>query len=247
MTIRPIDIPVPGARKAILYIHGILGTPDHFRDFFPQVSDCSQYSLLLDGHGGNAGDFAKTSMAIWKKQVHDKVVELLGTYESFLIVAHSMGTLFAISEALLFPDRVKGIFLLASPLKLSVKPKLAVNCWKVFRGNISAEDVQALAAQQAYGISRDMHVFRYLGWIPRYLELFREIRRVRGEVQGLRVPVIAFQSEQDEMVSRKAADILKEIPGARVHVLENSTHFYYDPSDLQRMLREFLVFIKDIS
>ena len=59
MIIRPIDIPVPGARTAILYIHGILGTPDHFRDFFPLVSGCSQHSILLDGHGGNAGDFRK--------------------------------------------------------------------------------------------------------------------------------------------------------------------------------------------
>ena len=246
MTIRPIDIPVPGARKAILYIHGILGTPGHFRDFFPLVSGCSQYSILLDGHGGNAGDFAKTRMTIWKKQVHDKVVELLGTYESLLIVAHSMGTLFAISEALLFPDRVKGIFLLASPLKLSVKPRLAMNCWKVFCGHIAADDHHALAAQQAYGITKDYHIYRYLGWIPRYLELFREIRRVRGEVQELRVPVVAFQSEQDEMVSRKAVDILKEVPETQVYLLENSTHFYYDPSDLQWILQAFSKFIKDI-
>lgn len=245
MTIRPFEKPVPESKTAILYIHGILGTPDHFRDFFPLVSDCTQYSILLDGHGGNAGDFAGTRMDIWKKQVHEKVVQLLQTHDRLLIVAHSMGTLFAISEALLFPERVAGLFLLAAPLKLSVKPRLAGNCWKVFRGKIAPDDIQAMAMQQAYGISQDYHIFRYLGWIPRYLELFREIRHVRGTVTRLRVPVIAFQSAQDEMVSLKAASILQEVPGSQVEVLKKSTHFYYDPSDLQRILRKFEDFYKD--
>ena len=64
---------VPGADTAVLFIHGIVGTPNHFTDLISLVElvpeDWSVCNLLLDGHGGNADDFAATSMKKWKNQV----------------------------------------------------------------------------------------------------------------------------------------------------------------------------------
>ena len=237
---------LPHANTAILYIHGILGTPLHFRDFFPLADHCSQYSILLAGHGGEARDFSRASMGIWKQQVHSKILELLDTHRDLLIVAHSMGTLFAISEALAFPDRVKGLFLLAAPLKVAVRPVLAVNCWKVFWGTVSPGDSVALAAQRAYGIRQDFRIWRYLGWAPRYIELFREIRRVRSQLCHLTVPVIAYQSSLDEMVSPKAARLLQAVPSAQVEVLNHATHFYYDPQELTSILNRFSEFVQPV-
>lgn len=61
---------IPGSKMAVLMIHGIAGTPDHFKPFvslFPD--DWSVYNILLDGHGGGVKDFSATSMEKWKKQV----------------------------------------------------------------------------------------------------------------------------------------------------------------------------------
>ena len=62
------------ATTAILYIHGIVGTPNHFNDFMPLIPKTfSVYNLLLDGHGKGVKDFSKTSMETWETQVASAV------------------------------------------------------------------------------------------------------------------------------------------------------------------------------
>ena len=46
---------IPEARAAILFVHGIVGTPNHFAEFVSRVPEkISVYNILLDGHGGGA-------------------------------------------------------------------------------------------------------------------------------------------------------------------------------------------------
>lgn len=236
----------PESDTVILYVHGILGTPTQFRDFFPLAERYSQCSLQLDGHGSDAKAFAKTSMKKWKRQVNGKIEELLQSHRYVILVAHSMGTLFAISASIRYAERVKGIFLVDVPLKIRIRPSLAVNCWKVFWNRIKPDDLHALAAQRSYGIGTDYKVWRYLGWIPRYLELFREIHRVKEQVSDITVPCVAFQSQQDEMVSRTAVTLLQKNPELQVHEMPNSTHFYYAPEDSAQMLQAFSQFLESI-
>ena len=114
---------VPGAKSAVLMIHGILCTPNFFRDFVKEIPEnISVYNILLDGHGGDVSDFTKTSMVKWREQVHGIFDALCQRYESLVIVGHSMGSLFAIEGAVHRPDKVKSIFLVACPLKVFVKP-----------------------------------------------------------------------------------------------------------------------------
>lgn len=68
---------VPGADRAILFIHGILDTPDHFLPFLQLVPpEVSIYNLLLDGHGGDVRHFSRSSMTKWETQVGAAVREL---------------------------------------------------------------------------------------------------------------------------------------------------------------------------
>ena len=64
---------VPNADTAVLMIHGICGTPNHFRDVIPleeRIPDhISVYNLLLDGHGGTVSDFAASSGRKWSEKV----------------------------------------------------------------------------------------------------------------------------------------------------------------------------------
>lgn len=233
----------PDADTAILYVHGILGTPMQFEAFFPLAEGYSQCSLQLDGHGGDAKAFGKSSMEKWKAQVEAKVQALLQTHRYLILVAHSMGTLFAISESIRYSDRVKGIFLVDVPLSIRIRPSLIGNCWKVFRGRIRPEDLRALAAQRAYGIGTDRKIWRYLGWIPRYLELFREIRRVRTQVPRISVPCVAVQSGEDEMVAASASVCLRVNPGISVREMPHSTHFYYTAEDTEQLLQWFTAFL----
>ena len=71
------------------------------------------------------------------------------------------------------------------------------------------------------------------------MELFREIRRIREMLPHITTPCRCFQSREDEMVSLKSAELLKNLKTAQVWVLEKSSHFYYEESDFCFVLEQF--------
>ena len=235
---------VPGADTAVLLIHGIIGTPNHFLPFLPLIPDeYSVHNLLLDGHGGSVKDFSRTSMAKWEAQVSSAVAELTSSHKNVYIVAHSMGTLLAIEQAVT-TSRIKGLFLLAVPIKIRLRWRMIRNALKVYFGKIRKDDILGIATRDSCGIHLNKNLFLYCGWIPRYLELFRKIRKTRTILSDLAVPCFTFQSCRDEMVSNKASDFLKTHSHMDVTNLTNSTHFYYDPAELSFLQTSFTDFLK---
>jgi len=230
---------VPGAQTVILFVHGILGTPNHFNDLVDLVPEgISVCNLLLDGHGKGVREFSKTSMTKWENQVEDAVQELARAHSEICIAAHSMGCLFAIEQAIK-NEKVSKLFLLAAPLKLALKPRMVVNVSKVYFDRIDPNNPVEVAAKQCCGIRQSKNLFAYLGWIPRYLELFAKIRQTGKLLPSLQTPCLAFQSVQDEMVSIRSAAILETNPAVTVNRLEKSSHYYYDPSDYAQILTTF--------
>lgn len=238
---------IPGGDTVVLFIHGIIGSPKYFDFFISELPPkYAVHNILLDGHGKNVQDFANTSMEKWKKQVYNTVQQLAEEYKNIVIVAHSMGTLFAIDMSVKF-SQVKMIFLLNSPLKVYVKASDTIN---VFKGGLkldSPNDMRTKSMKKVCSIALSNEVWRYLGWIPRYSELFKEIRFTRGIVGQVKVPCYVFQSKNDELVSSKSVDFIKENTNFNLTVLENSTHFSYSESDKKYMvgkLNELLSAVK---
>ena len=55
----------PDADVAVLFVHGILGSPRHFDLFLPVIPPkWSVQCLLLDGHGKGVKDFSKSSPSL---------------------------------------------------------------------------------------------------------------------------------------------------------------------------------------
>lgn len=229
--------------KAILFIHGIVGTPNHFNSLVPLVpATMSVYNVLLDGHGKGAKDFSKTSMKKWEAQIAIAVSELAQNHNEIYIAAHSLGCLLAIEQAVSNP-KVRKLFLLAVPLKLFLKPKMFANSFKVYLNKIGPTDAEALAAKACYGIENDKNLLHYLGWVPRFLELFSKIRKTRGIIGLVKVPCTACQSSKDEMVSRKSAMLLAKNPDISIEDLKNSGHYYYAKQDFSLIKEKFIEFI----
>ena len=232
------------ASAAVLFIHGIVGTPNHFREFVPLVPEhMSLYNLLLDGHGKSVRDFSKTSMEKWETQVTSVVEELSATHRKIYIVAHSLGTLLAIEQAVK-NEKICKLFLLAVPLCLRLKLKVMTNSMKVYFDRIRPDDYEAQAAKNCYGIAQDRNPLHYLGWIPRFLELFAKIRQTRKTLEQLTTPCVVYQSDRDEMVSNRSEKYLFK-PNISVKRLAKSGHYCYDrydfallKSELQKMLSE---------
>ena len=233
----------PEARAAVLLVHGIVGTPNHFAEFVSRVPEgISVYNLLLDGHGGSVRDFSHTSMQKWEEQVKNAVDELCTTHSKIYIVAHSMGTLFAIDRAI-ENEKVKGLFLLAVPLKIAPKARMVSNLCKVYFDKIKPDDAVAQAAKRCYGIAQDKNPFHYVGWLPRYLELFAKAKKSRKRIQELQTPCWVYQSARDELVSGASVRWLEENKAIHIDKLPNSGHYYYEESDFAFLLTEFEKFI----
>ena len=234
---------VPAADTAVLFIHGIVGTPRHFDDLIPLLPDTvSIHNLLLAGHGGSARDFARASMREWEAQVEAAIAALAETHPHIYIVAHSMGALLSI-EAALHHKEVEKLFLLAVPLRIALTPAMARNSWKVYGGNIAPNDHAALAAQRCCGVAQTKNPLPYLGWIPRFLELFSKIRAVRKLLAKLTTPSLAVQSMKDELVSPRTIDELRRNSHIALLPLPHSGHYYYPPEEKQALHEAFTAFL----
>jgi len=239
---------VEGSPVAVLMVHGIVGSPCHFDDLVPLVPEnWTLCNIVLDGHGGSARDFGNTSMEKWKRQVSSWVDRLLACHEKLLIVAHSMGTLLAIREAVRNPERIAGLFLLAVPLR----PWVTLRAWaasiKLGLGLDYSRDATAMAMRADSSVALQPGLLRYLCWVPRFVELLREIRLTRKLLPQLTVPTLALQSERDELVSRQACRDLAANDCITVIPMPNSGHFGYEGEDRERILAKFWDAIEKIS
>lgn len=223
----------PGADKAVLMIHGIVGSPRHFDRFLDAVPEgWSIYNILLDGHGGSVSDFAHTSMAKWKQQVENQLQFLCREYSTVVLLAHSMGTLLSIDAASRHPQ-VKAMILLNVPLIPRLTPFMAVRSVKLALGKADENDVLEQATLAVAGVTLDKRLWRYVGWTPRFLELFKLCRQIRCRVPDIEIPTYVFQSREDELVSPTSDLYFTNHPQIQYALLENSCHFYYSRKDME--------------
>ncbi len=234
---------VPGAKTAVLFLHGICGSPNHFRQLLPLEAvvpeNWSVYNIVLDGHCKEVADFGRSSMKKWKAQVQSVFDQLCSNHENVILVGHSMGTLLSIELALGNPEKVKQLFLLAVPVKVFVQPRAVGYLLRIAFDRIDPKDPVQIAMRNACGIRQTKKIWKYIPWSARMVELLRLCSKTAKQVGDLSVPCIAFQSEKDEMVSRKASECLRLSGRVEVIELPNSTHFYYTKEDKQLIVQRF--------
>ena len=233
---------VNGAKRAVVFIHGIVGHSGFFKDYVDLVpDDTSIYNVQLDGHGKGVKDFSKASMKKWENQVTSIVDELSKAHEEVYMVGHSMGTLLSIEQASK-NSRVKKMFLMATPIKVFVTPRLIRIILKVYFGKIKPNDEITKASKDYYGCTERKNPFSYIPWSFRILELFGKIRRTKKLLPKIETPTYVYQSVKDEVVSKRSIKYLKKHSHFSVNSLEKSYHCYYPEKEF--LLEKFKEFIK---
>lgn len=234
---------VPGAKTAVLFLHGICGSPNHFRRLLPLESSVpaswSVYNIVLDGHCKNVEDFGRSSMKKWKAQVQSVFDALCRTHEKVVLVGHSMGTLFSVNLALRRPEKVAFLFLLAVPVRVFVQPRAVGYLMRIAFDRIDEDNPVLVSMRAACGIRQTKKLWKYIPWAMRMVELLRLCSQTGKAVPDLRVPCIAWQSEKDEMVSSRADKLLRQSGRVEVHDLPHSTHFFYTPKDTKVIMESF--------
>ena len=229
---------VPGSKMAVLMIHGIVGTPNHFKPFlslFPE--DWTVYNILLDGHGRDVKAFAQTSMEKWKKQVFSCVEEILQNSDRVVILGHSMGCLLAVQAAVRYPDRVAQLFLLSIPLRLRIPLSTVVATMRLGLGKVRPQDTVAMVMRADGGVALEKGFWKYIPWTPRFAELLLEMRRTEKILPRLAVPTEAYHGMHDELVSEGSCKVLEKKTAARCIRLPDSGHFRYEGADLPVLKR----------
>lgn len=234
---------IPGADTAVLFLHGIVGTPRHFDSRLPLThlvpEDWSIYSVLLPGHGGKVEDFSASTMQQWKDYVWKIFDSLAQTHRRIILAGHSMGTLFAIQLAIEKGEKIPFLFLIASP----ICPQVSLSAVSHSIGLIfphSHGDAQIRDAMSESGsVTLTRKLWKYLPWIPNLLDLLSEARRTKKSLPQLQTKTIVFQSRRDELVARRSAKFLQNCPCVQLYELEYSTHFYYSPEDTQLVQKAF--------
>jgi carboxylesterase len=241
---------VSGARTAVLMIHGICGTPNHFRALLPLEdavpAEWSLYNIVLDGHCVDVPAFGKSGMKKWKSQTEKLFDTLCDTYENIVLVGHSMGTLLSVRQALRRPDKVKLLFMVAAPTPPFVRLSAASYAVGLAFGIKNEKALVYNAMAVACGMKLTPKLWRYIPWIPRMIELLTECSAISKLYKDLQVPAIAWQSEKDELVSRRSIKVLKKSGKVEVHALPNSTHFYYTEGERAQVVESFRNACKEI-
>ena len=228
---------VPGAEKAVLFVHGINATPRFFDEYAAALPvEVTVHNLLLPGHGGSVRDFGRHDAREWEACVRSSLDVLRESHEQVYIVAHSLGTLLSIREAVRDDRKIAGLLLLCVPLRIWSRPtawwgKLA----KGLGGKAAEEELRT-----CYGTEVDWRIWRYIGWIPRYLELFKLSKETRQMIVRLNVPTVAFMAGKDEQVSLRSERCMAENPVIQLQRMEKSTHHIFTPED-KRAIRAALM------
>ena len=224
-------------RCALLMVHGIVGTPRHFDFLLPAVGEqWSVYNIRLEGHGAGVRDFSRSSMAAWKRQVKERLIELSQQHEVIVVCGHSLGTLLLLEALPQFP-KIRGILLLNPPLHVHFWPKTWLQMLRQAFNLIDENDPLQRATRDAAGVESDWRLWRYIGWLPRYLELLKLCRESRDRLGRIQVPCRVFHSRHDELVSPRTRAHFEDTHCIKNTLLEDSWHFYYPEADAQRIRR----------
>ncbi|HHT86423.1 MAG TPA: alpha/beta fold hydrolase [Clostridiales bacterium] len=229
----------------IVFVHGIQGSPWQFNYLIDALDNkYSVENLLLPGHGYTAKEFSQTSMQEWQSYVDKRIQRLEKEYANIVIVGHSMGGLLAVQSALSFPDKIKGLFLLALPLVVNMRYRFIRNSLIIGFSNRNDDEVIA-AARKANSISTKS-AFEYLACTPRYIELLKKSYTTRKLLIKLSVPVTIIQSSDDEIVSNRSLQYVKPYSNIKALIVEDSGHYYYPKTAKEFIVNELFAFLSCI-
>ncbi|SHI16753.1 Serine aminopeptidase, S33 [Sporobacter termitidis DSM 10068] len=227
----------------IVFIHGIQGSPLQFDYLIKKLHGTySIENLLLPGHGKTMKAFIKSNINQWQNYVDERINLLEKDYENIILVGHSMGCLLSVQSALSYPQKIRGLYLIAMPLNIHVTYAYIKN--NILIAFSKGEKNDVITAARKGNSTSVSNPFEYLTGIPRYIELLRKCKLTRVLIKRLQLPIVIVQSETDEIVSNKSLQHVENRQNIRVITAKASGHYYYSyeaQEQISQSLEDFIV------
>jgi pimeloyl-ACP methyl ester carboxylesterase len=197
-------------RPRIVFIHGSPGDWKAFADYLGDAQLHEYGTLVAVDRPGFGASGRGQVVADLREQARLLAPLLLGEDAPGIVVGHSLGGAIALRLALDYPERVRGVLLIAA----SVAPQLEAPRW--YNRLASWKLVQWLLPSELVDSNREL------------FGLQAQLAALDADLPALKAPVYVVQGMRDELVDPRTADYLQgALAGARNRIwrMENDGHF----------------------
>ncbi|HOV43263.1 MAG TPA: alpha/beta fold hydrolase, partial [Syntrophothermus lipocalidus] len=207
----------------ILLIHGFTSSPSELRELGERLNQqgFTVRAPLLPGHGSSPVDLNETTWRDWYGKVKGEVEGLQSLCSSLFLVGLSMGGLLALKAAAEL-EGIRGVVTINAPIffKGSLVPFARI--LRFIRPYMPKK------LDDNYRIMRAQDRFAY-DEIPvkAFLSVKELSRQVVRDLKNVKVPVLIFQSKNDESIEERSALVIRGQVGSREENLiwlEKSSH-----------------------
>jgi len=212
------------ARPSLVFIHGAGGSHQLWLYQVRGLPQATGYALDLPGHGRSTGQ-GRCSIAAYT----DWLIAFLDAagLEQATLVGHSMGGAIALDAALRYPERVAGLFLVATGARLRVAPAVLdglrhdpaatirlIAEW-CYSPQVPPEMIR-LGEMQMAATSPDVLLCDFAAC---------DAFDVTGRLGEIVTPTVVVCGTEDRMTPLKYAAYLRDsISGATLHLVEGAGH-----------------------
>jgi pimeloyl-ACP methyl ester carboxylesterase len=255
-----------GDGPPLVFLHGLLGSHRVWAHLAGEMSE-NHHVIAPDlfGHGGSAKPLADYSLGGHAGAVRD-LLDNLGVRDVTL-VGHSLGGGIAMEFTYLFPERVRGLVLVASGglgrevnllLRAPTLPgaelvlPLMASGFARRQGNALARGLRMLGVKGSHDVAEAWHGFEQLADGDSRRAFLSTIRSVVGPdgqrvsavgmLPRLHVPTLLVWGDRDRMIPlAHAREAVEQMPDARLVVFEMAGHFPHldQPERFADLMRGF--------
>ncbi|MEQ8176229.1 MAG: alpha/beta fold hydrolase [Syntrophomonadaceae bacterium] len=197
---------IEGKHAAILFIHGFTASPSEVLPTARLIAEARGVAvrgILLPGHGASPEELNRFGWEDWFEAVKDACLSLLRDFESVYVAGLSMGGMLSLLAGVRIPN-IKGIVSINAPIFVEdfFKVRLAARL-KYWRSSWPKADIDYELKQQGR--------FAYDCYPLKALANMLKLRKiVMKELPAMKLPVLVFQSLQDETVLPHSARYIEE-------------------------------------
>ena len=253
-------VPDQESGHPVLLVHGFPQSSYMWRDLLPEIAAAGRRAIALDLVG--YGDSPPDPPATWERHVEalERFRDGMGL-ERLVLVNHDWGGLISIRWALDHGAPLSGLVVsntgffpdgewhgMAAAMRTEGQGEALMD-------SVSREGLAAMLGQMGSGFDDDAVAEYWKGFSTAegrrgMLELYRsgdftKLEPYQGKLAELGIPTLVLWGENDDYAPVAGAYRFgKEIPGARLVIVEGAGHFVWE-DDPERCAREVLAFLAE--
>lgn len=237
------------AKKGVLLIHGLTGTPYELSSLKKKLEENGFYceSPIVAGHCSFIEDLENKKWEEWHLSVENSFMLMADLFSEIYIAGLSLGSLLALNLARTHSNKIKALALFSSPFVLKNKKTRALP----FIIYSPLRFFYRYKRKNGAGIIDNEAKMKHRGYdkipVKSIMELVKLQKSVLRKLGGINTPVLICHSEKDESADISGSRILYEKIGSNVKKfvkLYNSGHIITEDYEKEVVEKEVIDFFK---